>query len=84
MARSPFPPDSPGDYPKIITPLPGPRAREFMARDARTVSQNLSKDVPLVVARAQGMVVEDVDGNRFLDFAAASRPSRPATAIPRS
>ncbi len=70
MARSPFPPDSPGDYPKIVTPLPGPRAREFMARDARTVSQNLSKDVPLVVARAQGMVVEDVDGNRFLDFAA--------------
>jgi 4-aminobutyrate aminotransferase len=41
-----------------------------MARDARTVSQNLTKDVPLVVSRAQGMVVEDVDGNRFLDFAA--------------
>jgi len=34
------------------------------------VSQNLTKDVPLVVSRGQGMVVEDVDGNRFLDFAA--------------
>jgi len=70
VARSPFPPDYPGDYPKIVTPLPGPKARELMARDARTVSQNLTKDVPLVVARGQGMVVEDVDGNRFLDFAA--------------
>jgi 4-aminobutyrate aminotransferase len=67
---SPFPPDYPGEYPKIVTSLPGPKAREFIARDARTVSQNLAKDVPLVVARARGMVVEDVDGNRFLDFAA--------------
>ncbi len=70
MARSPFPPDYPGEYPRIATPMPGPKAKEFIARDARSVSQNLSKDVPLVVARAQGMVVEDVDGNRFLDFAA--------------
>jgi 4-aminobutyrate aminotransferase len=70
MARSPFPPEFPGDYPKIGTALPGPKARECIARDARTVSQNLSKDVPLVVGRAQGVVVEDVDGNRFLDFAA--------------
>ncbi len=70
MPRSPFPPDYPGDYPLIRTPLPGPRAKEFIERDARTVSQNLTKDVPLVVSRAQGAVVEDVDGNRFLDFAA--------------
>jgi len=70
VARSPFPPDYPGEYPRITTPLPGPKAREFMARDSRTVSQNLTKDVPLVVSRGQGMVVEDVDGNRFLDFAA--------------
>lgn len=70
MSRSPFPPDYPGEYPRIVTPPPGPKAREVIARDARTVSQNLTKDVPLVVSRAQGMVVEDVDGNRFLDFAA--------------
>jgi 4-aminobutyrate aminotransferase len=70
MPRSPFPPEYPGDYPRIRGPLPGPKARETIARDRRTVSQNLRKDVPLVVARAQGMVVEDVDGNRFLDFAA--------------
>jgi 4-aminobutyrate aminotransferase len=70
VPRSPFPPPYPGEYPKIVTALPGPKATEQMARDARCVSQNLTKDVPLVVARAQGAVVEDVDGNRFLDFAA--------------
>jgi 4-aminobutyrate aminotransferase len=70
VASSPFPPEYPGEYPKIVTALPGPKAKEFIARDLRTVSQNLTKDVPLVVGRAQGMVVEDVDGNRFLDFAA--------------
>lgn len=58
------------EYPRIIVPPPGPKAREVIARDARAVSQNLTKDVPLVVATAAGMVVEDVDGNRFLDFAA--------------
>ncbi|HXH29139.1 MAG TPA: acetyl ornithine aminotransferase family protein, partial [Candidatus Polarisedimenticolia bacterium] len=70
MARSPQPPAETRDYPLIRTPLPGPRAKEIIARDARTVSQNLTKEVPLVVSRARGMVVEDVDGNLFLDFAA--------------
>ena len=70
MPRSPFPPDYPGEYPRITPPLPGPKAKELIGRDARAVSQNLTKDVPLVVGKAQGMVVEDVDGNRFLDFAA--------------
>src|SRR5215831_13611069 len=58
------------DYPRITTPLPGPKAKAVIERDQRSVSQNLSKDVPLVVARGRGMVVEDVDGNLFLDFAA--------------
>ena len=70
MARSPFPPAETREYPKMVIPPPGPRAKEIIARDARTVSQNLTKDVPLVVARGRGMVVEDVDGNLFLDFAA--------------
>jgi len=70
MSRSPFPPPYPGDYPLLRTPLPGPNAKAVIERDRRAVSQNLSKDVPLVVARGQGMVIEDVDGNRFLDFAA--------------
>ena len=58
------------DYPKLIGPLPGPRARAVIERDARTMSQNYRKDYPLVIDHALGQVVVDVDGNRFLDFAA--------------
>jgi 4-aminobutyrate aminotransferase len=70
MHSRPAPNENTQEYPKITVPPPGPRAREIIARDRKYVSQNLTKDVPLVVGRAQGMVVEDVDGNRFLDFAA--------------
>ncbi len=45
------------DYPKLVCPPPGPRARAIMARDARTMSQNYRKDYPLVVDRAAGPVV---------------------------
>src|SRR5262249_10826018 len=58
------------DYPKLVTPPPGPRARAIIERDARTMSQNYRKDYPLVIDRAAGAVVMDVDGNRYLDFAA--------------
>jgi 4-aminobutyrate aminotransferase len=58
------------DYPQIVVPPPGPRARAVIERDARVMSQNYRKDYPLVVERGSGAVVEDVDGNRYLDFAA--------------
>jgi 4-aminobutyrate aminotransferase len=58
------------DYPKLICPPPGPRARAVIERDARTMSQNYKKDYPLVVDHARGPVVVDADGNRYLDFAA--------------
>ena len=58
------------DYPRIVTPPPGPRAQALIARDARVMSQNFAKDYPLVAARGQGAMVEDLDGNRYLDFAA--------------
>jgi len=58
------------DYPSIVTPPPGPRARAVIERDARVMSQNYRKDYPLVAERASGPVVVDVDGNRYLDFAA--------------
>ena len=48
----------------------GPRARAVIERDARVMSQNFAKDYPLVASRGQGAMVEDVDGNRYLDFAA--------------
>ena len=58
------------DYPKMVTAPPGPRARAIIERDARAMSQNYRKDYPLVVDRASGAMVVDVDGNRYLDFAA--------------
>jgi 4-aminobutyrate aminotransferase len=58
------------DYPRIVLPPPGPNAQALIARDDRVMSQNFRKDYPLVVARGSGPMVEDVDGNRYLDFAA--------------
>ena len=59
-----------GPAPWIQTPLPGPNAKALMERDARYSSPSYTRDVPLVVRRGLGSVLEDVDGNRFLDFAA--------------
>jgi 4-aminobutyrate aminotransferase len=54
--------------PHLRGPLPGPRAREIIARDQRVVSPSYTRCYPLVAARGEGAIVEDVDGNRFLDF----------------
>ena len=56
--------------PDIKTPLPGPKARAIIDKDARFVSPSYTRDYPLVIARGEGAVVEDVDGNLFLDCAA--------------
>jgi 4-aminobutyrate aminotransferase len=56
--------------PDIRTALPGPKARAIIERDARFVSPSYTRDYPFVIARGDGAVVEDVDGNRFLDCAA--------------
>jgi 4-aminobutyrate aminotransferase len=52
----------------VIDPLPGPRARDVIERDSQVTSPSLPRAYPLVPARGAGSVVEDVDGNRFLDF----------------
>ncbi len=54
--------------PEIITPLPGPRAQEIVAKDSRYVSPSYTRTYPLVVNRGRGAMLEDVDGNIFLDF----------------
>jgi 4-aminobutyrate aminotransferase len=56
--------------PHLITPLPGPKAKQIVERDARVVSPSYTRDYPLVAKRGHGAVIEDVDGNSFLDFAA--------------
>jgi len=56
--------------PDIKTPLPGPKARAIVERDKARVSPSYTRDYPFVMANGEGAVVEDVDGNRFLDCAA--------------
>jgi 4-aminobutyrate aminotransferase len=56
--------------PHIQTELPGPRARQLIARDEAVASPSLTRAYPLVAESGSGVVVTDVDGNRFLDFAA--------------
>ena len=55
--------------PNIKTALPGPKAIELLARDARVVSPSYPRDYPFVMSHGKGAQVWDVDGNRFLDFA---------------
>jgi 4-aminobutyrate aminotransferase len=55
---------------RIITDLPGPKAQALLARDAQVVSPSYPRDYPFVMERGQGAEVWDVDGNRFIDFAA--------------
>ena len=57
-------------YPRIVSPPPGPNARAVIARDQAVAAPCYIKEYPLVVARGEGAMVEDVDGNRFLDFMA--------------
>ena len=54
--------------PHIITELPGPEARRMIERDQRVASPSMGRVYPLVPKRGAGLVIEDVDGNRFLDF----------------
>jgi 4-aminobutyrate aminotransferase len=59
-----------GPAPDIKTPLPGPKARAIVERDRAAVSPSYTRSYPFVMARGEGAVVEDVDGNLFLDCAA--------------
>ncbi len=53
-----------------VQQLPGPQAQSLIAINDRAVTPSLPRAYPLAVKRAAGVMVEDVDGNRFLDFAA--------------
>jgi 4-aminobutyrate aminotransferase len=56
--------------PHLVTPLPGPKARAIVDRDAAVVSPSYTRSYPLVAERGEGATVIDVDGNRFLDCSA--------------
>jgi 4-aminobutyrate aminotransferase len=56
--------------PHIVTELPGPKARAHVAFDEEWTSPSLPRAYPIVPVRGEGLTVEDIDGNLFLDFAA--------------
>jgi 4-aminobutyrate aminotransferase / (S)-3-amino-2-methylpropionate transaminase / 5-aminovalerate transaminase len=54
---------------QIRTEIPGPRSRALMARREAAIPRGPANATPIFVARADGAVIEDVDGNRYIDFA---------------
>src|SRR6476620_11576137 len=56
--------------PKLITSLPGPKAKAIIDRDDQVISPSYTRSYPLVAERGEGAMVQDPDGNWFLDFAA--------------
>jgi 4-aminobutyrate aminotransferase len=58
------------NLPHLITSLPGPKAKAVVDQDHAILSPSYTRDYPLVAKKGYGAMVEDVDGNRFLDFAA--------------
>ncbi len=56
------------DLPQIHTTLPGPKSAALIARDHAVLSPSYTRGYPLTVARGEGAIIEDLDGNRFLDF----------------
>ena len=53
---------------RILTEIPGPRSRELAARAESSVASPVAPGDDIFGARAEGAVIEDVDGNRYLDF----------------
>ncbi|HZD18261.1 MAG TPA: aminotransferase class III-fold pyridoxal phosphate-dependent enzyme [Actinomycetota bacterium] len=54
--------------PRLVTEIPGPRARSVIERDGKVTSPSLPRAYGFAPERGAGSVVEDVDGNRFLDI----------------
>src|SRR5689334_7545618 len=56
------------DLPHVKGPVPGPAAKAIIERDSRVVSPSYTRCYPLVAKQGEGAMVDDVDGNRYLDF----------------
>ncbi|EQD34351.1 4-aminobutyrate aminotransferase, partial [mine drainage metagenome] len=53
---------------KLVTELPGPKSRALHERRRAVVSSGLSTGFPIYITRAEGAILEDVDGNHLLDM----------------
>jgi len=54
---------------KVVTEIPGPRSREWFERRKAAIPPGVANVHAIVTARASGAIIEDVDGNRLIDFA---------------
>src|SRR6476659_5802217 len=70
ILQTPATADPKRDYPRILVPPPGPNAQAVIDRDVAAASTSYIKEYPLVVSHGKGAMIEDVDGNRYLDFMA--------------
>ena len=61
---------TPFKNPHLKTELPGPKSRAMIERDTKVASPSYPRDYPFVMSHARATEAWDVDGNRFLDFAA--------------
>ena len=62
--------DESSRHPRLLVPPPGPKARAIIERDGKVCSTSYTRPYPFVMERGEGAIAVDVDGNRFLDFAA--------------
>ena len=53
---------------KLVTEIPGPKSKEWFERRASAVAAGVANIHPIVTSRASGAIIEDVDGNRLIDF----------------
>ena len=63
--------DAPDEIPqqrRLLTEIPGPHSRELEARRERAIPKGVSTTLPVFVVRAGPGILEDVDGNRLIDF----------------
>ena len=67
----------------LATAIPGPRSVELMRRKAAAVSSGVGTTMPVCAARAAGGIVEDVDGNRFIDLGSGIAVTTIGSSAPR-
>jgi 4-aminobutyrate aminotransferase/(S)-3-amino-2-methylpropionate transaminase len=68
---------------RIATAIPGPNSQALMARRAAALPTGVGTTLPVFAVRASGGIVEDVDGNRFIDLAAGIAVTTVGSAAPR-
>jgi 4-aminobutyrate aminotransferase len=74
---------TPFKNPHLKTELPGPKSRAMIERDTKVASPSYPRDYPFVMSHARATEAWDVDGNRFLDFAAGIAVCSTGHAHPR-